>query len=255
MDIVKKLILISSFLIFFAASISLTKALIIKLTVAPRIEGNLNFFNFSNEIPISNLQVYWENTGSVGCKVRARAEFFREDELKYVAWSQAKEVWPGALAVLNSFVTLPEGNYSFHLFIHHCYLTFDKGWYNITFTNSYLGSGIEVKFFKTFKNNLELKIKNNADKVENLVIIPTSYPFGWIFESAIIEEIEKGEEKTVRINYEPSIWQEENVTLVIGNLEGKVFLEKTFEMKLEKSFFEKFYEFIESIFKSNWLKI
>ncbi len=230
------------FVLAFSLLVSLASGVRIFINVSPRIDGKVSLFNLSQHNPVF-FTLHWENVGSVGCKVRMRVEVYSEDKLVYVGWSREKELWPGAATSLLAYAFLEEGNYTVHPYVHHCYLVYDLPPKPLRVVNtSVKKGGVEIVEAKTYENYVKVKIKSTRD-LERVVIIPKDYPLGWIFESTLVERIRTGEEREVKVYYEPSIFSEENVTLVAIANDGS-FAEKTFTLKIEKSMFQKLWEFL-----------
>ena len=66
-----------------------------------------------------------------------------------------------------------------------------------------------------------------------MVVIPTEFTPGWIFEQNKIDYIGKGTEKTVVLNYYPTTLAPETLKLTIASDGGKHYTEKTFQLKKE----------------------
>jgi regulator of replication initiation timing len=224
----------------------------------------------------------WENQGSVGCKVRFRVDFYHpelnlppEDEPVYTAWSKEKALEPGDHSPFEIFFyPKKSGNYSAKLFVYYCNLLLEERVINFTALMKEEGSmnesvienmtenvtlerevekrkkriqtkekevPFEITEVETTENYVEFKIKSK-ENISNLIIIPTEYPIGWIFESGKIEKIEEGGEKALKVGYSPSIWKEKKISFDLVTLDGKyhtiayVTLKK--EEKKEKFSFE-----------------
>jgi hypothetical protein len=207
------------------------RALEIAVEVRPRIEYSLIVSNLSTNTSVLELTGYVENVGSVGCAARLRADFVSPN-LTYTAWSARRPIWPGAGARLTTWAALPTGNYTLHLHVHYCYLTYEHGSWPVHFANrtSRVGAAELVKV-RTFPDHLEVRLRA-WQQLDGLVLIPAAYPPGWIFEPVWVGEMAEGDVRVVRMGYEPAIWQEENVTLWLLTLDGELLAERTFTLRL-----------------------
>jgi hypothetical protein len=89
----------------------------------------------------------------------------------------------------------------------------------------------ELVRVRTFPDHLEVRLRARQ-RLGRLVLIPTAYPPGWIFEPVWVGEMAEGDVRVVRMGYEPAIWQEENVTLWLLTLDGELLAERTFTLRL-----------------------
>ena len=85
------------------------------------------------------------------------------------------------------------------------------------------------------KIRVVLTSESYAGKV---VIIPSDYPMGWVFSGKAVE-MEPGKEAVVELEYEPSVWTDEHVTLQALSADGRQSSGKiAFALEEEKYFWE-----------------
>jgi len=243
-------------------------AIIVRVYVRGIIDGNLAYIKFDkilNNTPL-DLTIDWENQGSVGCRVRFRADFYHEAYSKkepvYIAWSKELPLEPGDHAPFEIlFYPKNSGNYSAKIFVYYCnlikevkeinftaYTKFEKkekmikefkneSFENLTSKNKttlpkkYLP--FEVIETKNTENYVEFKIKAK-ENLSNLAIIPVEYPLGWIFESKKVERFDKGEERYIRVGYVPSIFKERRIGFDLVTLDGKYHVVEYVNLKKKK---------------------
>ena len=221
------LITLISFLPLLASS-----QFVIKVGVKEIIKGNMAYINITSK-PFLKIYGIWENVGSLGCEVRMRVDFYNNGELIHTAWSNSEPVWPGGVAELTSYWFYPtKDKLTARIRIYACNEIFEYGTVEIKTEEINPERGIlGLKEIRTYEDYIEVKIKSKI-KLNNVFIIPKNYPTTWIFESEKIDVLEN--EKWLKIRYEPTIWEENNLTLVAITEDGKFFDEKTFLMKKER---------------------
>jgi hypothetical protein len=83
--------------------------------------------------------------------------------------------------------------------------------------------------------------------VENVIIMPKQYKYGWIFEQKKIDNITKDSSKLVILPYYPTLWMPTDVTLAIASDNGKYYTEKTVKMEKNEGLAGLFYYIIDSL--------
>ncbi|RLE10226.1 hypothetical protein DRJ04_09350 [Candidatus Aerophobetes bacterium] len=218
-------------------------ALDVDVNVESVIQGSLAWINISTKPP-QKISITWENIGSVGCEVRARADFYNTSKLVYTGWSRAKPLWPGSHADMDIYSNLPEGNYTVYVRIYFCNEIFKFGPYYFEGKPKKSKAGnFEIVNIDTFDDYIDIYIRSNQD-VKNLIVIPSKYPVGWIMESARIDFMNSGQIKKARIPYRPSIWKESSVEFTLITEDGNFIQKKTVLLKKEKSRSDAFAPFI-----------
>ena len=220
-----KRLVILSFLI-----LPITYAMIINVEIEDIISGRSAYHNFSNASIIS-FNLDWENIGSIDCKVRLRMDILDLNSSNlYVSWSKEEILAPGSGTLLSAYY-LPKksGNYSATIKLYYCNDIYTISSFNFSFTKQEFKELNLSLNIATTRNQIKFKIKPKRN-IDNLYIIPENYPRGWIFESLKLENLKKGEEKEIVLNYIPAFWisREINFTLVSEKYA------KTIKIKLEK---------------------
>jgi len=178
------------------------------------------------------------NSGSVGYRARVRLEIVDED-LYYNSWSKEISLWPGENRYFEVY-SIPmnrTGNFTAKVRI---YLANEIKELNpikfevkeITITEK----DIQITQFRVYENKVDVGISSDQE-LKNVIIVPSDYPMGWIFEQSKIDELDINEEKKVELKYEPTIWKPTEIMIHVFTEDGKHYTNKSFLMEREKPFF------------------
>lgn len=234
-------------LLFVILLFTAAHAIRVKVRVPPVIRGDMLVFNYTSG-RTQSFYMLWENTGSVGCRARARVEFYNASQLAYVGWSEEVALWPGASGHLHLHTRLPAGNYTFRLYLHHCYETFSLGSYTIralTLHPNVSLTTIDIREVKVGEEWIEAKLRAKLD-VEVIAVV-SNYPAGWIFESAR-RVLPHNKSVSLRLGYEPSIWRESPVTLEVVSVDGRHLATKHFVLRREVNLLHRLLDFVSKFF-------
>lgn len=192
-------------------------------------------FNYTeNPERLQTTNITIENTGSIGCRYRLRAEFNQSGKV-VERWSQGYALWPGEAKLL-SLSYLPinyTGPVDAELELHYCGRTADLENFSFNYTE-------KVTTNRTVGNRvLEVNSSSASVKldVENGVLLPEESPAGWKTPSAQIKE-----GKAV-VEYEPTLFHpEREITYsvysggeVVGTTTVKLDYQPTLLERLQKN--------------------
>lgn len=235
------------FLLMF--SLSVAQKIVVKIEEVLSIET----FNFQYDSLVDkgifkvSFGVY--NTGSVGYKARARLDVFNGSKLIFTGWSEEKSFTPSTRKTFTLY-WLPSKRGKFNAEIRIYYANEIKTVKKIKFEvkNVTLPSDVfEIKNLKTFSDEIEFDLISK-ESLKDVLIIPSDYPLGWIFEQKKIDDLMENEEKEVSIKYEPSLWKSTTLTLNIITSDGEYFTSKS--LKLERvSPLEEFFHQLFKLFR------
>ena len=203
------------------------------------LEGSLTDINYKEEIKNEVFKVIFKfvNGGSVAYKVRGRLDVFNQiGELVFTGWSKEVDFCPGTDK------------------------TFELYWYPVNMTGNFTGrirvyygneilenssikfkikgvkkpeKALEIFNVKVYDDVIEVDVRSKKN-LTDLLVIPSEYPLGWIFEQGRIESIKKDETKRISINYEPALWtSDRNTSLYLVTEDGKYFGHETFILEKE----------------------
>jgi hypothetical protein len=228
------------FLLLFA---SIALSIKVNVNVKGEIGGYIEYMDYEKIVngTIQNFFITWYNSESVGCTIRIRIDI-NDGNKTYTIWSDKKPVEPGDHRDFELFwIPQHTGNYSWNVLIYACNEIFSGP--NGTFEVISLSSPkktIIIKSAKSTAEGIEIKIKAES-YAKDVVIIPTNFPLGWVVEHAKINEMKKGEERTVLVKYEPATPKNERVYFKAITMDGKYESEERGVLvKKELPFWEKF---------------
>lgn len=205
----------------------------IEVGVREVLKGSVLSITYDNSASTVRFSTEFYNTGSVGYSARLRLRVVQESAIVFEGWSQKKDMGPGDK---QNFVIFwnnnASGNYTADIRAYYGneiadYKDFD---FSVKGTNSQ--DAFEMTGMRTYDDHIMLDItgKSNA----SVVIIPTDYTNGWIFEQAKLD-IAENQSRTVMIRYVPTLWSPSTVKIVAASTDGKLYSEKTFGMEKDSS--------------------
>jgi hypothetical protein len=221
---------------------------LIEVDVSEYVKGDIVSYSRNVSFNVVKFSTEFSNTGSIAYKARARIFVYKDDKLAFTGWSQEKTLMPGSRK------------------------TFDIYWYSnspmkykaklrLYFGNEIIESEekefqidkilvpedtFEIMNFRTYDDYVIFDIKSKKD-AKDVMVIPSNYPLGWIFEQKTIDFIRKDSMKTVLINYYPTVWEPKSLKLMIVGENGNCYMEKTLEMKKEEGIIKLFYDVLDSL--------
>jgi len=205
-------------------------AMAISVEVESSVDGRNTFLEFDNSSPIS-VKLDWENIGSVDCNTRLRVDILENSSKIYTSWSKNSALAPGGGDFFEIYY-LPDknGNYSADVKLDYCNELVPITSFNFTFSKPEFGElNLPVKTSST-KSEITFILEPDRNLSE-VIIMPKDFPRGWIVNSVRVEDLKKGEPKTVVLEYEPAVWMPKNVTFNIIS-EGKC---REVEVELKES--------------------
>jgi len=214
------------FAIYLLALLILSQS-VCSLEIRVFIKGDIGGIleNLSYEKNAVNLQRFfliWYNSQSVGCDMRVRVDIKNTtNQTIATLWSKKRILEPGATENFEVFwVPEKNGSYTASVKAYVCKEIFDLGSYEFNATVEKRKKGIILSLQNTPKG-LEASVKANLTNFTNdVVIIPKSYPLGWVFEQERVK-LEKGEKK-VLVNFECPRWKSERVSFIAVATDGMV---------------------------------
>jgi len=231
--------------------LSLTAGALIPVAVS--VNSDIDGFISYVDVPVlvedsyQRFTLVWVNSGSVSCCLRTRADVYSgwgdNKSLLYSAWSGEVPSEPGTENTLYSY-WFPEGdgNYSVDFKIYYCNLIVDGLERNFTVARERVysrnstvlaASGLLDVSASTNKSAIEFTLKSSED-IDRMLITPSSYPTAWVFESTEVNHLEAGKPRSVRVNYEPTIWKSRNVSFTLVSADGSMFFEHVVKLEEKK---------------------
>ncbi|MBI4895557.1 MAG: hypothetical protein HY831_03625 [Candidatus Aenigmarchaeota archaeon] len=173
--------------------------------------------------------ISWENIGSLSCRAKFGLYIFKGNntnlsvfdnvkDLEYVAWSKDYEAAAGSTITTELTSPLPEGEYKGDLRVYYCNEFLRFGPYNISVKKSNGFDNSTIKINSVSYSDKYIEIKAISDKrLDKLYVYPLSYPFGWVLEQNVTDNIEANKEQTIKIGYERPVKQETTVRLRLAS--------------------------------------
>ena len=229
----KKMRKIIFFIFLLLSLFPITNSVIIKVEVPESLFGNFTSFSYDSSKDILKFWFEFYNSGSTAYKTRVRLDVFNDSRIIFTGWSDEKVLMPGDRKNFEIYwYTNSTGNFSIRVRAYFGNEIFERR-ITIEKNNSFSPQDIfEIRNFRTYDDFIvfDIKAKRNA---KNVVVLPSNFPLGWIFEQKRIDFLKKEEEKTIAINYQPTVWTEGKLSLIVASDDGKYKTEKIFEMKKE----------------------
>ncbi|MEM5829351.1 MAG: hypothetical protein QW040_00070 [Candidatus Aenigmatarchaeota archaeon] len=221
--------LLFSLLFFF----SLSRAAIIEVDVSRNLEGKISSFSCDSSKDLIAFYLEFYNTGSIAYRARVRVDIINNSKIAFTAWSGEKILMPGDRKNFEVYLyDNSTGNITVRARIYFGN-EIEERILSVKKESYFLSQDIfEIKNFRTYDNFVVFDIKARRN-VKDVVVIPHGFPQSWIFEQKKIKFLKENEEKTVALNYNPAVWSEEKLTLIVASDGGKYKTEKTFEMRKE----------------------
>lgn len=227
--------------VFFIFLLCITAILAIEVSVEVRgvIRGRKAYLEFNEtSINIQRIMMDWENIGSVGCKVRMRIDVFNSTDQLYTGWSPEEPLEAGDHTLLTTYwIPSNPGNYSANITVYHCNRMFFVDTINFSMImRNFTEMPARVRV-NSDEHNIIFEVKA-MENIDDIVLIPSNYPLGWVLESKKISGIKKGETKRIKLGYEAEIWKPRQVTFDMVTEDGRYKVTKTFTLKKGKNYGE-----------------
>jgi len=203
------------------------------------ITTSFNVVNFSTEL---------YNTGSVPYDARARIFVYNESKLIFSGWSQKEDMMPGEKKTFDVYwYTNSPGNYESKLRVYFGNEITENEKKEFQINESIEPEDVFIiENFRTYDDHVVFDIISKRD-VENVIIIPSNYVSGWIFEQKTIESIKKDFIKTISLDYQPTVWKPTNLKIAVVAENGKFYSEKIVEMEKERGIMNLIYSILDNL--------
>jgi hypothetical protein len=239
--------------ISFILILGISCAQVVDISIAEVIEIEIKDIDYSSTITDGkpfNVKVELYNSGSIGYKARIRLDIFDHDDLVFTGWGDEKHFVPGNQKIydLYWYPSDLEGEFKTSIWVY--YANEIKKIKPIKFqvkpTEETPGDILRILNFRTYDEEIEFLLKGNKS-LENIIIVPSNYPTGWIFEQTKIDKLESGSIEIVNLKYEPSLWKSSDVTINVFTEDGKYYTSKSFSLERETNFWMNFYKMINTL--------
>ena len=240
-----------TYLFFILCFLILTKialSSLIEVDISEDVKSDVIHESIITSFNVVNFSTELYNTGSVPYDARARIFVYNESKLIFSGWSQKEDMMPGEKKTFDVYwYTNSPGNYESKLRVYFGNEITESEKRDFQIKDSLEPEDVFIiESFRTYDNHVVFDIVSKKD-VENIIIIPSSYISGWIFEQKTIENIKKNIINTVSINYQPTVWKPTSLKLSIVAENGKFYSEKTLEMKKEQGITGLIYNILDNL--------
>ncbi len=227
----------------------LVHAQVIKISIAQFLgieTSNLTYEKILKNGGLFNVSFNVYNSGSIGYTARARLEILKNNDSIFVGWSEGQPLWPNSYGHYEIFwypVNLTEKlTAKIRIYYANEIKEFKPMNFEIKNYSSPIDS-IKITYFKTYDDKIKIGLISDKD-LKDVIIIPSDYPLGWIFEQKKIDNLSANKEKKIEIQYVPSIWEPIQVKINVIAENGKYFSSESFSMKKDTSIFSRIMESI-----------
>lgn len=234
-------------LIFLTVFISVSYSSLIDVQITEILMGNLTAITYDNSSNSVKLVSEVYNTGSIGYKNRVRMEVFNDSKLIFTGWSKEKVLMPGDKKTFETYWYEQNGVYSIKMRMYFGNEIKEVKTFDLKLDNYKQPEDVfEITGFRTYDNFIVFDVKSKMD-VENVVIMPSQYRYGWVFEQESIESMSANVSKAVKINYHPTVWSPSGMSIRIVSDEGVYYSEEAFEMNRETGLMGALYYLLDSL--------
>ena len=221
---------------------------LIEVDISEDIKSEIIHESITTSFNIVNFSIEFYNTGSVPYDTRARIFVYKEGKLIFSGWSQEEDMMPGEKKAFDVYwYANSPGNYESKLRVYFGNEIIEDEKREIQIKDPPEPEDVFIiENFRTYDDHVVFDIvsKNN---VENVIIIPSGYVSGWIFEQKIIESIKKDMIKTISIDYQPTVWKPTNLKIAVIAEDGRFYSEKIVEMKKEQGIMNLIYSILDNL--------
>jgi len=240
-------------IITFLLMISISKSQVVDVNIkeVTRVETtNIDYNSTVTDGKPFKMNVELFNSGSVGYKARIRLDISDKDNLIFTGWSDERNFVPGTREIYDLYWYPSNFKGKFKASIRVYFANEINKIKEINFevktSNKSQENIFEILDFRTYDDEVVFLLKTNKT-VENIIITPSNYTSGWVFEQSKIDKLNSGNIKIIDLKYEPTLWKEGDVSFKIFTEDGKYYTSKSFTLKKETSFWKHIYGIINSL--------
>lgn len=207
------------------------------ITIREAVTGHATWFNMSDAV--QRFGVRLENTGSVNCFSRPRIDFYTLtgnsslESLVYTAWGSEETIMTGGSREWRLCSGLPEGEYAAVLRTYHCNEIFEEEPYVFSVPSSEREDSLTIEKVEVRDGYIEVFVRSPGG-ARDVVVIPESYPRGWIFQAGEAGDIAPGGTASARLGFIPVKLDGASVTVKALSGDGRASGQRQFSMSVLK---------------------
>lgn len=236
------------FIIIILLLPSLVYAQIISVGVSEILKTEILGFSYNSLIengePL-NVSFELSNTGSVGYKARVRLDIFNRTTLLQTIWSNEENFPPGKNYRFNVYYPVTsEGKFKAIVRIYYAKEIEEIKSFDFQVKKTIIPENVfSITDLNTYEKEIEFNLMSNKT-FDNVLIIPTNCPIGWVCEQKKLDKIKGNEINKISLFYEPSLWKESGITINIITEDGKYGTTEGFVMKRVGPFKQFLHDFL-----------
>lgn len=235
------------FIVFLLSFCRIVCAASVDIDIIKDLRGEINSLVSDARTNLVEFESEFYNIGSIPYSARMRIDVYEDDRMIFTGWGREEDFIPGHRRINKIYwYSNDTGKFTARARVYYAkeILILEKEFEK---TSSGLSeSAFEIRGLRTYDDYIVFDVTARED-ASNLVILPSGFPPGWIFEQKTINSMEKDSTKTVLLNYEPTVWAPSNLKLSVASDDGKYYSESEFELKRESGIFGAINYLIDSI--------
>ena len=204
-----------------------------QILVSRTLEGDLKLSGAQSETGVLEANADYHNTGGVSYTARMRMDVVSDEGLVFTGWSRKYTLAPGDRKSFMAHWYSPdaEGNHSAVLRIYYANEISEPLVMNFTTNPKDTEDVFTVYNLRTYGDYVRFSLAANRS-ADDVVVFPSEYPPGWIFEQAAMEGIPAGKSAEVILPYQADIFSDQDVTIAVATKDGSFYKEAS--LKLER---------------------
>jgi hypothetical protein len=241
----------SLFIIFFIVSslmvVTCVHSSSIEVDVSKNLKGNISSFSYDYRLNVMKFDVEFYNTGTVGYESRIRIDVFNGTNDIFTGWGKESILMPGDRKDSEIYwYTNSTGNFTARIRTYYANEIAEKVFPIEKNVSSESSSIFEIKNFRMYDDFAVFDV-SAKDDAKNIIVMPSNFPAGWIFEQGKIDFIKKDSKKTITIQYRPDVWSEKNMGLEITSDDGIYYTKDAVKLEEEHGIIRIFHSIIDKM--------
>jgi hypothetical protein len=237
------------------------RAFMIEVDVVNVLEAEVVSFDFNSTTSLGKMRLEIRNRGSIAYSARTRIDVYdtpnsseaEEVGELFTAWSGEMEMMPGDRKNVELYWYNNEsGDVTIRVRIYYANEIFEKFYEVEKDEPAYSPTSAtrrDIFNFKEFRVYDEFIIFDLVAKEEvgDIIIIPSSFTRGWVFEQREVGSMKWGASRPVVIPYQATVFAEDDLTLSVVAGDSMFYSEKTFTLKKNKGLKRLLFGFVDRL--------
>jgi hypothetical protein len=222
-----------------------TEAFLIEVDIVKLLETEIASFDANSSTDLVKFSAEIRNKGSIAYTARARVDVMNvssvygsdESYELFTAWSPEKEFMPGDRKSLElHWYNNKTGSFTVRLRVYYGNEILERFYVVEKDTTTPFVRTTErqkdvfwVDEFRVYDKIIIFDVTAREDS-EDIVVIPTSFTRGWIFEQEKITKLKAGRTKTVVLSYEPTVFTNDDLKIATVSAKSGLYSERAFKL-------------------------